>query len=152
MGSHANRHGPSTLTRPNSRQWHLARHVNSYTHTHKDHIRRAATISYTCCSLCLTIFGLAWSRPLFLDPMIRNPWLTLNSSMAMHFLIRITRGAQRYLSLIERGKSHLDRLCLTACFLTGPKATFITTLLWCSVWWLLSKSVHILSTYDDLRS
>ena len=45
--------------------------------------------------------------------MIQNPWLTLNPSMAMHFLIRITRGAQRYLSLVERGKSHLDRLCLS---------------------------------------
>src|SRR6185436_8772938 len=72
--------------------------------------------------------------------------------MAMHFLIRITQGTQRYLSLVERGKSHLDRLCLTTCFLTDPKATFITTLLRCSIWWLLSKSVHILSTYDDLRS
>ena len=79
-------------------------------------------MSYTCCSFCLTIFGLAPSQPLFLDPVIRNPWLTLNPSM--HFLIRITRGAQRYLSLTERGKSHLDRLCLTACFLTDPKTTY----------------------------
>ena len=63
--------------------------------------------SYTCCSLCLTIFGLALSGQLFLDPVIWNPWLTLNPSIAMHFLIRITRGAQRYLSLVERGKSIL---------------------------------------------
>ena len=81
-----------------------------------------------------------------------DPWLTLNPSMAMHFLIWLTRGAQRYLSQIERGKSHLDWPCLTACFLANLKTTFITTQLRSSVWWLLSKSIHILSTCDNLRS
>ena len=78
--------------------------------------------------------------------------LTLNLRMAMHFLIWITRGAQRYLSQVERGKSHLDCPCLTACFLANPKTTFITTQLQSSIWWLLSKSIHILSTCDNLRS
>jgi len=81
-----------------------------------------------------------------------DPWLTLNLRMAMHFLIWITRGAQRYLSQVERGKSHLDCPCLTACFLANPKTTFITTQLRSSIWWLLSKSIHILSICDNLRS
>ena len=81
-----------------------------------------------------------------------DPWLTLNLRMAMHFLIWITRGAQRYLSQVERGKSHLDCPCLTTCFLANPKTTFITAQLRSSVWWLLSKSIHILSTCDNLRS
>ena len=80
-----------------------------------------------------------------------NSWLTLNLSMVMHFLIWLTRGAQRYLSQTEKGKSHLDWPCVTACFLANPKTTFITTQLRSSVWWLLSKSVHILSTCDNLR-
>ena len=78
-------------------------------------------------------------------------WLTLNPSMALHFLIWMTRGPQRYLSQVERGKSHLDCPCLTACLLANSKATFITTQLRSSVWWLLSKLVHILSTCDNLR-
>ena len=81
-----------------------------------------------------------------------DPWLTLNLRMAMHFLIWITRGAKRYLSQVERGKSHLDSPCLRACFLANPKTTFITTQLWSSIWWLLSKSIHILSICDNLRS
>ena len=79
-----------------------------------------------------------------------DPWLTLNPSMAMHFLIWLTRGAQRYLSQTERGKSHLDWPCLTTCFLANPKTTFITIQLRSSVWWLLNKSIHILSTCDNL--
>ena len=81
-----------------------------------------------------------------------DPCLTLNLRMAMHFLIWITQGAQRYLSQVERGKSHLDCPCLIACFLANPKTTFITTQLRSSVWWLLSKSIHILSTCDNLKS
>jgi hypothetical protein len=60
--------------------------------------------------------------------------------------------AQRYLSQAERGKSYLDWPCLTACFLTNLRTTFMTTQLRSSVWWLLSRSVHILSTCDNLRS
>ena len=80
-----------------------------------------------------------------------DPWLTLNLGMAMHFLIWLTRVAQKYLYQVERGKSLLDWPRLTACFLTNPKTTFITTQLRSSVWWLLNKSVHILSTCDNLR-
>ena len=79
-----------------------------------------------------------------------DPWLTLNLSMAMHFLIWLTWGVQRYLSQTERGKSHLDWPCVTACFLANPKTILITTQLRSSVWWLLSKSIHILSTCDNL--
>jgi hypothetical protein len=114
----------------------------------KDYIKWAITISYTCYSLCLTIFGLAPSWPLFLDAVIRNPWLTLNPNTAMHFLSR----AQRYLSQAERGKSHLDWPCLTTCFLTNLRTTFMTIQLQSSVWWLISRSVSILSTCDNLRS
>ena len=80
-----------------------------------------------------------------------DPWLTLNLRMDIHFLIWITRGAQRYLSQVERGKFHLDCPCLTACFLANLKTTFITTQLRSSIWWLLGKSIHILSTCDNLR-
>ena len=80
-----------------------------------------------------------------------DPWLTLNLCMTMHFLIWNTRGAQRYLSQVEWGKSHLDCPCLTACFSANPKTTFITIQLRSRVWWPLSKSIHILSTYDNLR-
>jgi hypothetical protein len=118
----------------------------------KDHIRRAITISYTCYSLCLTIFGLAPSWPLFLNAVIWNPWLTLNPSTAMHFFDPITRGVQIYLSQAERGKFHLDWQCHTTCFLTNPRTTFMTTQLQSSVWWLLSRSVHISCTCDNLRS
>ena len=117
----------------------------------KDHIRRAVTMSYTCCSFCLTIFGLAPSQPLFLDPVIRNPWLTLNLAWPCISWSESLEGP-RDISLAERGKSHLDRPCLTACFLTDPKAIFITTQLRSSVWWLLSKSIHISSTCDNLMS
>ena len=82
---------------------------------------------------------------------VLDPWLTLNFGMTMHFLIWITRGAQRYLSQVERGKSHLDCPCLIACFFANPKTTFITIQLRSSVWWLLNKSIHILSTCDNLR-
>ena len=81
-----------------------------------------------------------------------GPWLTLNLCMAMYFLIWITRGTKRYLSQVERGKSHLDCPCLTVCFLANTKTTFITTQLRSSVWWLLSKSIYTLSTCDKLRS
>ena len=80
-----------------------------------------------------------------------DPWLTLNLGMAMHFLIWLTWLAQKYLSQVERGKSLPDWPRLTACFLTNPKTTFITTQLRGSVWWLLNKSVHILSTCDSLK-
>jgi hypothetical protein len=105
-----------------------------------------------CYSLCLMIFGLAPSWPLFLDFVIRNPWLILNPSTAMHFLIRSLEGP-RDISLNQRGgKSRLDWPCLTACFLTNPRTTFMTTQLRSSVWWLLSRLVHILSICDNLRS
>ena len=76
-----------------------------------------------------------------------NSWLTLNLSMVMHFLIWLTRGAQRYLSQIERGKSHLDWPCHTVCFLANPKTTFITTQLHSSIWWLLSQTMPFSSNY-----
>jgi hypothetical protein len=85
----------------------------------KDNIGRAITISYTCYSLCLTIFGLAPSWPLFLDALIRTPWLTLNPSMAMHFLIRSLKGP-RDISLKQGGANPIltDHASKLACWQT----------------------------------
>jgi hypothetical protein len=87
---------------------------------------------------CLTIFGPTHK-------------LTLNPSTAMHFLIQSFEWSSD-ISHMERGKFLLDCLCLIACFSISPKITFITTQLRSSVWQSLSRSFHILSTYDNLRS
>ena len=73
--------------------------------------------------------------------------------MAIHFLIQLSRGAQRCLSWYLGGaESILIHSHLIPCFTMHPKTTFMTTLLRSSVWRSQSTSLHTVRNNIDLRS